>query len=384
MFKLEKYNKLLIIPALTATLAFAANSNWDAKPSIDGGVYYPIVGDQTGPYKINPEVYGKKLNEKKINHGRVPTENELKAWDKDIMPDGTGLPEGSGTVAQGEKLYEAKCTMCHGDYGAGAGGYPALSAGNAYELQGTLKNNRWKNPKAEGPTRVFGSYWPEASTIFWYIRDAMPHTKSKTLTNDETYALTAYMLYINELNVDGVMVEDADFELNQDNFKLIEMPNKEGFVPNIDGEEGPENIRKFYQNPDNFGAIKIADQSKRCMSDCIKDEDFRVAYVVGGIKDFDPPLSNEKSLPKESTDGAHKKVFDVKGAYDTSCQVCHGTGAAPAPGDKKAWAKYLKKGKEAIYKNGLTGTPGGMPGRGGSQLSDDEFKKVVDFMLTFK
>ena len=378
MFKLEKYNKLLISSLLATSVVFAGQT-WDSKPSIDGGVYYPIVGDQTGPYKVNPNVYGDKLKDLKINHGRVPTQNELNAWNKDVMPDGTGLPEGSGTVEEGEELYEAKCTICHGDYGAGAGGYPALSAGNAYELHKTLKNNRWKNPKSEGPTRVFGSYWPQASTLFWYIRDAMPHTESKTLTNDETYALTAYMLYINELNVDGEMVEDSEFELNQDNFGLIELPNKNGFVPNIDGPEGPENVRKFYSNPSNFGAIKLEDQSKRCMSNCIKDEDFRVARVVGGIKDFEPPLSNEKTLPEKSSSG-----FDVKTAYDNTCNTCHGNGAGPLPFDKQAWAPYLAKGLDAVYKSAINGTPNGMPPKGGSTLSDEEFKQVVDYMLKFK
>ena len=146
-----------------------------SKPSIDGGVYYLDANGKNGPYYVNNQHVGMK-----INNGRLPTDNELAAWDKDVMPDGTGLPEGSGTADDGEELYEAQCVMCHGDFGSGGGGYPALAKGNAYELQKTLKNQR-NLPDADGPVRVFGSYWPVASTLWWYIKDGMPHTKSKIL-----------------------------------------------------------------------------------------------------------------------------------------------------------------------------------------------------------
>lgn len=378
-----KFTKKLFISASVATataMLFAGcmGSGPAKEPEIAGGVKYPLEFDKkrTGPYAINPQAYGLKAN-----HGREPTDNELKAWDKDVMADGTGLPEGEGSVEDGEAIYEAQCVMCHGDFGAGGGGYPALSKGNAEELKETMTNNRWVDPEADGPVRVFGSYWPVASTMWWYIRDAMPHTKSKTLTDDETYALTAYMLYINEMSVDGVEV-DEEYVLNKEKFLKIVMPNRDGFVPKISGPDGLENVRKFYKNPENFGAVKVA-ESDRCMTNCQTTDN--VMRIKGaGISDFHPPMSAERGLPGQSGSKAHKVSFDAKAAYQENCTACHGMiDTAPAAGDKSGWRSFLKKkgGKKGVIRRGLAGTEMGMPAKGGSSLTDAEFKKVVEYML---
>ena len=230
--------------------------------TIDGGVIYPVVNNKTANYYVNEQHVG--MN---INNGRVPTANELAAWDKDVMADGTGLPEGSGSVEDGEELYEAQCVSCHGDFGSGGGGYPALSKGNAVDLQKTLTNNRWKDPESDGPTRVFGSYWPQASTLWWYIQDGMPHPFSKSLTVDETYALTAYILNINEIEIDGEEVDD-EYVLDREKFLKIKMPNVDGFEPNIAGPNALNDVRTYYANPSNFGAIKV-EKSERCMTNCL-------------------------------------------------------------------------------------------------------------------
>ncbi|MEA1892327.1 MAG: c-type cytochrome [Campylobacterota bacterium] len=395
MFKLEQYKVLaasLLTASVLATAAQASdaayNGLWNAKEDISGGVYYPIQDGQTGPYKVNKQVYkdsditkGEDGLNASYNNGRVPTANELKAWDKDIDGLNRGLPEGSGYVDEGEILYETQCMMCHGDFGSGGGGYPALSAGNAKEMKRTLKNNRWLDPTAEGPARVFGSYWPVASTMWWYIRDAMPHTKSKTLTDDEVYSLTAYMLYINGMKVDGEIVNET-FKLDKAKFLKIEMPNRNGFVPDIDGVDGIENVREFYKNPDNYGAIRLKDESDRCMSNCQQTD--RIARVDGGITDFNPPMSVKRDLPPKKEDAAHKVSFDAKAAYEASCTMCHATGVAPAAGDKAGWAPFMEKGLDKVYKNGLDGTEMGMPAKGGASLSDAEFKLVVDYILKFK
>lgn len=393
MFKLELYKTLtasILVTAVVTMSAYASDKSdhdgmWNAKKDISGGLYYPIKDGKTGPYHVNPQVYkdsdiskGEDGLAKSYNHGRIPTDNELKAWDKDIMPDGTGLPEGYGYVDEGEALYEAKCLSCHGDFGSGGGGYPALSAGNAKEMKRTLKNNRWLNPTAEGPARVFGSYWPVASTMFWYIRDAMPHTKSKTLTNDETYSLVAYMLYINDMKVHGEIVDET-FKLDREKFLKIEMPNRNGFIPDIDGPDGIENVREFFSNPENFGAYKLAKGEEPCMENCQQTDN--IVRVEGGITDFEPPMSVERSLPPEVNDPAHKVTFDAKAAYDNNCAMCHETGVAPKAGDKAGWAPFMAKGYPQVLKNAITGTNNGMPAKGGSSLSDDEFEQVVEYMV---
>jgi len=383
MFKLDR--KLAISASVAATVALISigcnadevkpqgeNVVQTAVPSIDGGVYYPVVDGKTGPYMVSPQHRGMK-----INNGRLPTPNELKAWDKDVMPDGTGLPEGEGSVEEGEELYEAQCVMCHGDFGSGGGGYPSLSKGNAYELQQTLTNNRYQDPEADGPTRVFGSYWPKASTLWWYIKDGMPHTKSKTLTDDETYALSAYILNINEMEIDGVEVDD-EYVLNREKFLKIKMPNENGFEPNIDGKEGPENVRKFYANPSNFGAIKVK-ASERCMTNC-QDKTAKTVYIQnGGIADFTPAMSVARDLPVKP---ASDMGFNTMASYENNCMPCHGAEGMGAPviGDKDAWGAVISKGMPAVYKNGLNGI-NGMPPKGGASVSNDEFKLLVDYMI---
>jgi len=96
-------------------------SSGPSTPSIDGGVKYPVKNEKTGPYYVNTQ-----FDSAKINHGRVPTKHELEEWNSDIMPDGTGLPEGEGSVEDGEEVYESKCVMCHGDFGSGGGGSSTL------------------------------------------------------------------------------------------------------------------------------------------------------------------------------------------------------------------------------------------------------------------
>ena len=215
----------------------------NGKLSVDGGVIYPIVNGKTGSYYANEEAHKTPFNK-----GRIATANEQKAWDIDVMPDGTGLPEGSGSVEFGDEVYEEKCLSCHGDFGAGAGLYPRLTAGNAEEMHKTLMLQRTDPDHSDGPQRVFGSNWPYASTLWWYIKTGMPHQAPMSLTTEEVYALTAYMLYINEMSVDGEVV-DEDYVLDREKFLKIVMPNVDGFEPNINGPKGQDNAREYYNNP---------------------------------------------------------------------------------------------------------------------------------------
>ena len=337
----------------------------NGKLAVDGGVIYPIVNGKTGAYSANEEAHKTAFNK-----GKTATANEQKAWDIDVMPDGTGLPEGSGSVEDGDAIYEEKCLSCHGDFGAGSGLYPRLTAGNAEEMQKTLMYQR-TDPDADGPQRVFGSNWPYASTLWWYIKTGMPHQAPMSLSTDEVYALSAYILNINEMSIDGVEVDD-EYVLDREKFLKIVMPNVDGFEPKINGPKGQDNARAYYNNPLNYG------NGVRCMKDCFEGEP-EVQRIIHAIADFTPPLSNERSLPEVvETEAAHPG----KENYEASCSVCHATDAmgAPAVGDAKSWEAVSKKGLDGVIANTINGV-NGMPPRGGSALTDDQLKEVVDYMI---
>jgi cytochrome c len=141
--------------------------------------------------------------------GRAPSAAELTAIDISIMPDGKGLPAGSGTVEQGAAVYAAKCQACHGAGGVG-GPNDRLTGGI-----GSLAS-----PK---PVKTIASYWPYATTVFDYVRRAMPITAPQSLTNDEVYAVTAFLL-----SVDGIVPKDA--RLDAEGLPKVRMPNHDGFV----------------------------------------------------------------------------------------------------------------------------------------------------------
>ena len=385
MFKLDRK---IIISATVAAVALVAvgcgseaaptfSNGVNGNPSIDGGVSYPVKNGKSGNYSVNESHVGMS-----INNGRVPTAAEEERWNTDVMagyvynedPTAKGLPEGEGSVEEGEELYEAQCVMCHGDFGSGGGGYPALSKGNAVELQKTLKNNRYQDPEADGPTRVFGSYWPQASTMFWYIRDGMPHPKTDTLSVNETYALTAYMLNINEMSIDGEEV-DEEYVLNREKFLKIKMPNEAGFEPNVKGPNSLPGVRAYYANPTNFGAQKVK-PAERCMKDC-QDDSAKVVRIAGaGIAEFIPPMSAVRDLPEKK-----EETVNVKEVYANACAMCHDAWLSPGSAD---WASMTAKGMDKVYENGINGTETGMPAKGGANLSDKNFKLVVDYLINGK
>jgi mono/diheme cytochrome c family protein len=148
---------------------------------------------------------------KRLGTGRPATPAEIAGWDIDIRPDGQGLPPGKGTVKQGEAIYLQQCAACHGEFGESAGRWPILSGGN-----GSLASH--------DPVKSVGSYWPYASTLIDYIRRTMPFGNAQSLTNDELYAVTAYVLYLNDI------VTDENFELNAKTFRTIKLPNEPHFV----------------------------------------------------------------------------------------------------------------------------------------------------------
>ena len=143
------------------------------------------------------------------NLGQEVGQDELAAWDISIAPDGAGLPPGSGSVSDGATIYAAKCAQCHGKTGT-EGPTDPLAGGI-----GSLTS--------EAPAKTVGSFWPYATTLFDYTRRAMPYDAPQSLTSDETYAVSAYVLHLN-----GIV--EADAVLDATGLLSIEMPNKDGFV----------------------------------------------------------------------------------------------------------------------------------------------------------
>ena len=144
------------------------------------------------------------------NLGRIAAPEEIASWDISIGPDGAGLPPGSGTPKQGEPVYTAKCLVCHGEKGAGKPN-DALVGG-----RGTLAGD-------QPPVKTVGSFWPYATTLFDYVRRAMPLNESKSLTNDEVYAVIAYLLQLN-----GIIGENET--INAQTLPRVQMPNRDGFM----------------------------------------------------------------------------------------------------------------------------------------------------------
>jgi S-disulfanyl-L-cysteine oxidoreductase SoxD len=142
--------------------------------------------------------------------GVPATPEQVAGWDISIGPDGAGLPPGSGTAAAGKIVYDAKCVACHGVDGAGRPNDQLVGG------QGTLRE--------AAPIRTVGSYWPYATTVFDYIRRAMPYVTPHTLTADETYALTAYLLELN-----GVIEQDDVMDAST--LPKVVMPNRASFDP---------------------------------------------------------------------------------------------------------------------------------------------------------
>jgi S-disulfanyl-L-cysteine oxidoreductase SoxD len=143
--------------------------------------------------------------------GQPISQADLAPWDLTIMPDGAGLPPGSGTPAQGKQLFAENCALCHGDNGKG-GIVEAVVADNPPPLSGP------------GSVKSIGNFWPAATTIFDFIRRAMPFTQPVSLTNDQVYALTAYLLNINKV------IGDAEV-MDAQSLPKVKMPNRDDFFP---------------------------------------------------------------------------------------------------------------------------------------------------------
>jgi S-disulfanyl-L-cysteine oxidoreductase SoxD len=173
----------------------------------------------------------KKDSPRSYGIGHVASPAQIAGWDIDIRPDGRGAPPGRGSVKDGEKVYMDKCAACHGEFGESVGRWPQIAQG-----KGTLASH--------DPVKTVGSYFPYLSTVVDYIRRAMPFGDAESLSNDELYAVTAYVLSLND-------IVDDKFVLSKDTWAQVKMPNQGGFF-----DDDREKTEKAFWN------------SNPCMKDC--------------------------------------------------------------------------------------------------------------------
>lgn len=217
----------------------------------------------------------------KLSLGQPASAEEIKGWDIDIRPDGKGLPVGRGNAIDGEDMFIQKCASCHGEFAEGAGRYPVLAGG-------------MDSLNTHDPVKTVGSYWPYATTAFDYIRRAMPFGHAQSLSNDEVYSMTAYILYSNDI------VED-DFELNQNTLALVEMPNRDGFIKD--------------DRPD-------VPMGEPCMKNCLSKK----PVVTGKARQIDVTPDEEEeavaSVDISDSDSAGADATRGKAIF-AQCAACH-------------------------------------------------------------
>jgi len=230
------------------------------------------------------------VHAEKMGLGRAALPEEIAAWDQEISPDGTGLPKGSGDAIVGEEVFADQCASCHGDFAEGIDNWPKLAGG-----ADTLDH--------EDPLKTVGSYWPHLTTAFDYVKRSMPFGAAGTLSDDEVYAIVAYILYSNDL------IED-DFVLSDQNLAQFELPNAGGFI--LDDRAETE---------------YAAWSGEPCMVDCKADVKVTMRAMV---LDVTPEEEGADEPPTEDEE-ASVVGFDAELALAgetvfKKCKACHQVG----------------------------------------------------------
>lgn len=241
--------------------------------------------------------------------GREAMAEEVAAWDTDIRPDGLGLPVGSGDVLTGEELFIEKCSMCHGEFGEAVGRWPVLS--NGY---GTLTH--------KDPVKTIGSYWPYLSTVYDYVQRAMPFGEAASLSNDETYALVAYLMYVNDL-------VDDEFVLSNENFTEVRLRNEDNFFMDDRLETEFPLFTQEACMTDCKETVEITMHAS--MLDVTPDSGVvRAAPAAEGAVEAAPvaeePATSEEAAAAEETGGVDMALIEDGEGVFKKCRACHQVG----------------------------------------------------------
>lgn len=346
--------------------------------------------------------------------GRTATANEVKAWDIDVRPDFKGLPPGQGSVNQGEKVWEAQCSSCHGGFGENNSVFSPLVG---YTTKKDVETGRVAALLAESntPGRTTLMKVSQLSTLWDYINRAMPWTAPKSLTSNEVYAVTAYLLNL------GNIVPD-DFTLSDKNMAEVQkkIPNRNGMTtvhsmwpgkefggtvkPDVQGKACmsncntdpkvasflPDYARNAHGNlaeqSREFGALRGADTSKPASASGASPKGIPVSAAANSLV-ASAQLAEPKAIGKPSDAVTQLKSADVSGILSkNSCSACHGVeNKIVGPSFKDVAAKQGAKSDAMIYlankiKMGGSGVYGGIP-MPPQAIGDADAKKVAQWIL---
>lgn len=308
--------------------------------------------------------------------GRAPTQQEIDAWDIDVRPDGHGVKKGKGTVAQGQVIYDAQCANCHGTFGE-SNAYMPIAGG---VRKGDLKSGRAAVLREPEGIRTLGSKLNYATTLWDYIYRAMPWTNSQSLSIDETYAVTAYVLHLNE-------IVPADFELNDKTLLTVQMPNRNGFT-------AAHGLSTVKGKPDAQGSL--------CMKDCAQNVQI-ASELPEYARNQNGNLAQQKRPlgPIRGIDTAH---YGISGAAATrlavvaaadpkdllarnACTACHGlTNKIIGPGFAEIANKYQGRADAHEYltrriKEGGQGVWGATPMPPQASLKESDASAIARWIV---
>ena len=306
--------------------------------------------------------------------GRAPTPQEIAAWDIDVRPDGHGLKPGKGTVAQGQKIYDAQCASCHGTFGE-SNRYMPIAGG---VRKGDLQTGRASMLQQSDGLRTLGTKLNHATTLWDYIFRAMPWANPQSLSVDETYAVTAYVLHLNE-------IIPADFELNDKTLLRVRMPNRNGLTT-------AHGLASVKGRPDAQGSS--------CMKDCVKE--VAIASEMpefarnqnGNLAQQKRPLGPMRGIDtaRYETGKRTAAVAAAPAAHPTellarhACTGCHGmTSKIIGPGFNEIAAKYEGRADAQAYlskriKEGGQGVWGAIPMPPQAALQQNEADQIATWL----
>jgi S-disulfanyl-L-cysteine oxidoreductase SoxD len=312
--------------------------------------------------------------------GRIATPNEVRAWDIDVRPDFKGLPPGSGSVSKGEAVWEAQCVSCHGTFGESNEVFTPIVGGTGKDdlKTGMVANLR----RSDYPQRTSLMKLSSVSTLWDYINRAMPWNAPKSLTVEEVYAVTAYVLHSGD-------ILPANFVLSDSNIAQVQaiLPNRNGITTN-------HGLWRVGAKPDVQGS--------QCMKDCkpygVKSQLPEYARSAhGNLAEQNRVIGPVRGMAYGKNDSGSSSVLELitasKGqgealAKSANCFACHAADAKLlGPSFKEVANKYRSDAKApdllaARVKNGAQGVWGAIPMPGNPQLKDDSLTQIIAWILT--